>query len=182
MTTKRETTRRERAVKVAAAASGVAMSIAALPASPAAAAPSQYPGGMNSVEAAFCAWPTRAVICAEAALARVQAESWTQNLFGHRNDGTKANAFQHSYWLARMTQLMSNNPVTAKGFGDRHEAFSFGNPKSMDLHNNAFGATTGAATNENGARFFLKLGADNAHLWGGFPNPAPVDKLWFMFK
>jgi hypothetical protein len=171
-----------RASKFAAAASGAVVAFAAIPASPASAYDWEYPGGMNSTEFNYCLPPSRWNICNQARVAMDEAFSWTQTIYGHRNDGTKANAFQHSYWLARMTQRMSNNTATSMGFGDRHEANTSGNPKAMDLHNNAIGANTGAATDENGARFYLKLGADDAFLWAGYPNPAPADKLWYMVK
>jgi hypothetical protein len=137
---------------------------------------------MNSTEFNYCVPPSRWNICNQARVSMDEAFSWTQSIYGHRIDGTKANAFQHSYWLARMTQRMSNNTATSMGFGDRHEANTSGNPKAMDLHNNGIGANTGAITNEAGARFYLKLGADDAYYWGGFPDPAPADKLWFLVK
>lgn len=178
-----QTSRRHgRMAKVAASASGVVVSIAALPAAPASAFEWEYPGGMNSTEFSYCLPPSRWSLCNQARVSMDEAYAWTLSLYGHRNDGTKANAFQHSYWLARMTQRMSNNTATSMGFGNRHEADTSGDPKKMDLHNNGIGANAGTTTNENEARFYLKLGADDAFFWAGYPNSAPSNKLWYMVK
>lgn len=170
------------AVKLAATAPCVVVSFLAIPAAPASAYDWEYPGGMNSTEFSYCLPPSRWNICNQARNAMDEAYSWTESIYSHRNDGTKANAFQHSYWLARMTQRMSNNTATAMGFGDRHEADTSGNPKAMDLHNNSIGANVGAGSSESAARFYLKLSADDAFYWGGYPDPAPADKLWYMVK
>jgi hypothetical protein len=138
---------------------------------------------MNSTEFNYCVPPSRWNICNQARAARDEANAVTPAVFGFHIDGTKSNAFLHSYWHARMTQRMSFNPATAIGFGQRHEAGQSGNNSAMDLHNNPVGANVGAAFHAAAdAQSILTNSANNAFYWGGYPDPAPADKLWYLIK
>lgn len=184
MRNRRTTRSRRRGIMTAVASSAGALALVSMvAAAPEASAYSRgTPGGMNWTERKWCALPTRWPICHQAKVASDEAKSWTHRLFGGHADGTKSNAFLHSYWHARMTQRMGHKVATAKEFGERHEANSSGNEKAMDLHNNHRGAWAGKGRTAAQARWILKSKADRAFLWGGWPNPAPFYSLWYLQK
>lgn len=84
---------------------------------------------------------------------RDEAYRATQERYGHQDDGTSANAFQHCYWSGIMTRMTSRK--FAKEWGDAHERYQRGAsgvwrrtpPKSpnvaMDLYNNNIGRAIG---------------------------------------
>ncbi len=102
-----------------------------------------YPGGMNKAEAKFCANPLHSSSCAKAKAAATDASNQASKKFPRSTlyQG-RGDAFRHCYWSARMTIDMGAKE--AQGFGDRHEAYSSGKDKQMDLNNNATGRTIGS--------------------------------------
>lgn len=138
----------------------------------------------NSAETQFCAWPSNWAICGHARGASDEAYNQQSLKYGPQSvDGNKPNAFLHATWHALMTNRMSNNPATAIGFGQRHEAAAPHIPDAvMDLHNNEVGAWVGAqAPTESDSINFCKWLADNA-AWAGGTNPpsGPDRALWHI--
>ena len=95
----------------------------------------------NRVEAAWCSVPFRQVLCIKAWRHSREAESRGKARFGHIDDNTPANAFVHCYWCARMT--IDFGERHARGFGERHEAFSDEAELRMDGGNNEHGIRAG---------------------------------------
>ena len=146
---------------------------------------SPYPTFLgNTTEIAWCAWPTHVNLCLIARGAKSDTERYTDDNYGRSNhrDGNKANAFHHATWHSLMTKRMSNNPATAIGFGERHEALAPDIPYAkMDLHNNEVGAWVGAqAPNEQLSVQFNKGLADNAFLSQMSPVGGPAQALWYI--
>lgn len=65
----------------------------------------------------------------------IKAKEKTLELFGYNTDGSKANAFQHAYWIGLM--CVKIDPSFAIEEGDAHEEFDSNEKmnKQMDLHN-----------------------------------------------
>ncbi|HUP70392.1 MAG TPA: RHS repeat-associated core domain-containing protein [Acidimicrobiales bacterium] len=109
---------------------------------------------MTNSERRFCRESTKnAARCLVAfRLSRLAIRDTTAR-YGHKNDDTSANAFQHCYWNALMTMHMGAR--AAKGFGDRHEQRPRGRKESgetydarkrMDLANNRLGRKIGGCS------------------------------------
>lgn len=105
----------------------------------------KYPGGGNKAEFKYCIKPKNRQRCKMAKVAAEESFTRTGNRFPRNTlyQGV-GDAYRHCYWSARMTIEMG--PAVAKGFGDRHEAYSKGADKEMDLVNNAIGRGIGSKT------------------------------------
>lgn len=130
---------------------------------------SGYPFNLNSAEAAFCAWPSHFRICLKARTDANKAWSEAELRFSSATlHNGRGDAFRHCLWSARM--VVSIGRANARGFGDRHEASSSGNEKTMDLRNNAIGRGIGDA-NDNSSlpnylnRVVCERKAKNGGLW-----------------
>ncbi|MCO8190039.1 MAG: hypothetical protein NKF37_00570 [Tropheryma whipplei] len=101
----------------------------------------RYDSPGNALELGFCSFLFNVINCIKAKSAANDAVSRAAGKFpGSTLIGGKGDAFRHCYWSARMTIDMGE----AKGFGDRHEAFSHGPERYMDLKNNEIGRSVGA--------------------------------------
>jgi hypothetical protein len=111
----------------------------------------KLPGNMNATEARWCANVTRVKICnsayrdlAQWAISHAEKCSVEATIC---KSGDEANAFQHCMWSA--TLKLYHGEKTARGFLERHEANSNGDPDSQrDWVNNetGFRVATEAAT------------------------------------
>ncbi|WP_080602994.1 DUF6973 domain-containing protein [Tropheryma whipplei] len=106
----------------------------------------RYDSPGNALELGFCSFLSssflsRVINCIKAKSAANDAVSRAAGKCpGSTLIGGKGDAFRHCYWSARMTIDMGE----AKGFGDRHEAFSHAPERYMDLKNNEIGRSVGA--------------------------------------
>ena len=101
---------------------------------------------VNLVEARWCSVPTRIRLCRRIDVLSSHVQDHTRFWFDIPADvpiggDGPANAFLHCYWSARMT--IEHGAATARGFGDRHEAYSDADERRMDLGNNAHGRRVG---------------------------------------
>jgi hypothetical protein len=103
----------------------------------------------TTVEKAWCLKKrSRARVCGIALWAQREANRLTVARFGRRGGRGYANAYTHIVWSALMTFFMGSG--TAKGFGDRHEAFPGNVAGDMARWNNGLGRTVGAVAQYQG--------------------------------
>ena len=120
---------------------------------------------MNPAEKSWCKPPSRWKLCIRigetqsAALGMAEWHFPSASLTDGRGD-----AFRHCYWNVLMTKRFGYSK--AAEVATRHEAYSSGLPKVMDLRNNFIGrAVAGQSANEVRGRDECTSRANTGRLW-----------------
>lgn len=102
-----------------------------------------YP--FNLAEFTWCTVvQSRVNMCTRSAWFASGAIRETVSMYGHNDDGTRANAFQHCLWNARMTDAFGR--TNASYMGTNHETFPENSwvDRTMDMQNNLIGRDIGS--------------------------------------